>query len=190
MDVRRLCVVICAGGLVLGSAACGGASGTATATSGPRSPTAPAAAPSVTPTRAAATGTAPAITAGPATATLAAATSTPAPATATLPADRVFELAPIDEAEMLAASGTPPQYAVRVRSGLPSGCYEFADTTTSRADGEITITVRNSRPSDRKIACTQIYGTHEQVVELGGDFVSGTTYRVRVNDATLEFTAK
>ncbi len=25
MDVRRLCVVICAGGLVLGSAACGGA---------------------------------------------------------------------------------------------------------------------------------------------------------------------
>jgi hypothetical protein len=79
---------------------------------------------------------------------------------------------------------------VRVVSGLPNGCYEFADATVSRAGGEITITVRNTLPSDRTIACTQIYGTHEEVVELGSDFVSGTTYRVHVNDATLEFTAK
>ena len=113
-----------------------------------------------------------------------------AAATATLAADRKFELAPIDGAEIVVRESAPPQYAVHITSGLPSGCAEFADATASRTGDEITITVRNTLPADARIACTQIYGTHEATVELGSDFVRGTTYRVHVNDKTIEFTAQ
>lgn len=108
----------------------------------------------------------------------------------TPPAGRTFERAPIDGAEMIVRESAPPQYAVRVLSGLPSGCHQFADATLTRDGTEIMIDVRNTRPSDPMIACTAIYGTHEAIVELGTDFVPGTTYRVRVNDRTIEFTAQ
>lgn len=111
-------------------------------------------------------------------------------ATATLAPDRTFELAPIDGAEIVMRESAPPQYAVHITSGLPSGCAEFADATASRTGDAITITVRNTLPADARIACTQIYGTHETTVELGSDFVRGTTYRVRVNAKTIEFTAQ
>ncbi len=111
-------------------------------------------------------------------------------ATATLAPDRKFELAPIDGAEIVVRESAPPQYAVHITFGLPSGCAEFADATASRTGDVITVTVRNTLPSDARIACTQIYGTHETTVELGSDFVRGTTYRVHVNDKTIEFTAQ
>lgn len=117
--------------------------------------------------------------------------TTPAPESiATLAADRKFELAPIDGAEIVVRESAPPQYAVHITSGLPSGCAEFADATASRTGDEITIAVRNTLPADARIACTQIYGTHEATVELGSDFVRGTTYRVHVNDKTIKFTAQ
>jgi hypothetical protein len=110
--------------------------------------------------------------------------------TATLAADRKFELAPIDGAEIVVEESFPVQYAVHITSGLPSGCAQFADATVSRNGDEITITVRNTLPANGQIACTQIYGTHETTVQLGSDFARGTTYRVRVNDRTLQFTAQ
>jgi hypothetical protein len=113
-----------------------------------------------------------------------------AQATATLPPDRRFELAPIDGADLIVEESNPVQYAVHIASGLPSGCAQFADAIASRKGDEITITVRNTLPANGQIACTQIYGTHETTVQLGGDFVRGTSYRVRVNDRMLEFTAR
>jgi hypothetical protein len=91
---------------------------------------------------------------------------------------------------MIVRDSAPTQYAVHVASGLPSGCAQFADATASRSGDDITITVRNTVPSDPQIACTQIYGTHEATVELGTDFVSGAHYVVHVNDRTVEFTAQ
>ena len=117
-------------------------------------------------------------------------TSPASAATATLAADRRFELAPIDGAEMIVRESAPPQYAVHITSGLPSGCAQFADATATRDADTITITVRNTMPADAQIACTQIYGQHESTVELGTDFVPGTRYTVRVNDRTIEFIAQ
>ncbi len=124
-------------------------------------------------------------------ATIPSAFTPPAPvATATLAPDRKFELAPIDGAEMIVRESAPPQYAVHITSGLPSGCAEFADATATRTADEITIAVRNTMPADPQIACTQIYGMHETTIELGTDFASGRRYTVRVNDRTIEFTAQ
>lgn len=117
---------------------------------------------------------------------------TPSPATPTIavPLDHERILAPIDAADIIIRESFPPQYAVRVVSGLPNGCTLFAGITTARAGDQITITVENSVPRDKNIACTQIYGTHEETIELGSDFTPGATYTVKVNDRTLTLTAQ
>jgi hypothetical protein len=108
----------------------------------------------------------------------------------TPPAGSRFEPAPIDGAEVVIEASYPPQYAVSIKSGLPSGCHVFDHATVTRTGTEITIEVMNRVPADSRIACTAIYGTHEMTVQLGSDFASGATYRVRVNERTIEFTAQ
>lgn len=102
------------------------------------------------------------------------------------PARRIVD-APIDEAELIIRESFPPQYAVRVLSGIPDGCHEFHDITTTRTGTTIEIRVTNTVIADPDVACTAIYGTHEEVVELGSDFDRGVTYTVRVGDKTLTF---
>lgn len=111
----------------------------------------------------------------------------------TVPPDRVVVDAPIDELETIIRESFPAQYAVRVVSGLPSGCAEFHEAAiTSRSGTTIVIRVTNTMPADENIACTAIYGQHESVVELGtGDeYTSGTEYTVKVNDKQVAFTAQ
>jgi hypothetical protein len=98
--------------------------------------------------------------------------------------------APIDDVELLIRESFPPQYALRVLSSLPNGCHEFDAYELTRDRTNLTIRVTNRVPTDPTLACTQIYGQHEEVVELGTDFQSGTQYRVQVNDRTLTFAAQ
>lgn len=106
-------------------------------------------------------------------------------------ADRTIAPAPIDELELIIRESAPPQYAVRVVSGLPDGCAEFYEAAlTGRTGKTIEIEVTNTVPSDPKVICTAIYGTHEETIELGSDFDSGTEYVVKVNDEELKFTAQ
>lgn len=100
------------------------------------------------------------------------------------------EPAPIDDAELIVRESFPPQYAVRIVAGLPSGCHQFDAATVARNGTDITVTVTNIAPDDAGIACTAIYGQHEEIVELGADFISGAAYSVTVNDRKLEFTAE
>jgi hypothetical protein len=114
-------------------------------------------------------------------------TAAPAP---TPPAGTKFEPAPIDGAELLVEASNSAQYAVHITLGLPSGCHVFDHTTLTRTGPEMIIEVVNRLPADTTIACTAIYGTHETTVQLGGDFASGATYRVHVNERTIEFMAQ
>jgi hypothetical protein len=98
--------------------------------------------------------------------------------------------APIDDLKLTIRESFPPQYALRVVSGLPNGCHEFSGHELTRDGTNITIRVTNRVPTAPTIACTQIYGQHEEVIELGADFESGTEYTVRVNEKTLTFTAQ
>lgn len=179
MNLQLLAVAAACGAALLATTACGDDSTTdptaaahlATATlpaTRPASPQAPA----------------PADTRPPA-----APSSTATPAL-TPPAGSQFEPAPIDRADLLVEESNPVQYSVHVTSGLPSGCHVFDHTAFSRNGTEITVDVLNRLPADPIRACTAIYGTHETTVQLGSDFVAGTTYRVHVNQRTIEFTAQ
>lgn len=105
--------------------------------------------------------------------------------------ERVEVLAPIENAEIVVRESAPPQYAVRIVSGLPSGCAEFERIDTETRDESIALTVWNTMPADENVACTMIYRTTENTVELGADFASGETFTVSINDEeTLSFTAQ
>ena len=114
---------------------------------------------------------------------------TPTPSAVVLDGRQVVP-APIDELDLLQRESFPVQYALRLVSGLPDGCHEFRGVEVERDDTEITVSVTNTRPDDPDVACTQVYAQRESVVELGTDFTSGTTYTVKVNDKSLEFTAQ
>ncbi len=123
-------------------------------------------------------------------------TATPSPAPSPTPTPdtgRHVVPAPIDKLDLIVRQSQPPSYAVRILSGLPGGCAQFNDARiVSRGDTTITIEVTNTMPTDPKVACTQIYGTHEEIVELGANFAAGVgqEYIVRVNDKELRFTAQ
>ena len=120
----------------------------------------------------------------PATATAASPTASPGPAGTRL------EPAPVDATDLIIQESSPPQYAVHILSGLPSGCHVFDHATLTRTGSELVIEVMNRVPADPHQACTAIYGTHETNVQLGSDFGSGSTYRVQINEKLLEFTAQ
>jgi hypothetical protein len=118
---------------------------------------------------------------------------TPAGATpsATVEPGLQIVAAPIDKLDLITRESSPPQYAVRITSGLPDGCTKFHEARIAGRSGTtITIAVTNTHPSDPMIACTAIYGEHEAVIELGSDFAPGAQYTVRVNDQELRFTAQ
>jgi hypothetical protein len=99
--------------------------------------------------------------------------------------------APIDELELIIRESFPPQYAARVVSGIPSGCENFKEATlVSKDDNIFVIKVTNTRIDDPNAVCTAIYGTHESIIELGSDLVSGEEYTIKANDRSLTFTAQ
>lgn len=103
-----------------------------------------------------------------------------------VPSDRTIVPAPIDELEVLIRESWPPQVSLRVMAGLPSGCAQRHSRTVERSGTTITVTVLNSMPKG-DVICTMIYGTYELNIDLGTDFVSGTTYTIRVNDKEETF---
>ncbi len=101
------------------------------------------------------------------------------------------EEAPIDDLDILTLESFPPQYNLRIVSGLPSGCAVFDKAEeTGRSGNTIAVRVTNTMPDDAEVACTAIYGTKETTLALGSDFTSGETYTVNVNDKSVHFTAQ
>jgi len=100
-------------------------------------------------------------------------------------------LAPIEASELVVRESIPPQYAVRITSGLPSGCAKFDLIEVKREAKGIDLTVWNTVPADDRVVCTMIYGIARNTVELGDDFVRGESYTVRVNsEEKITFTAR
>ncbi|MFQ5382466.1 MAG: hypothetical protein ACE5EF_12725, partial [Dehalococcoidia bacterium] len=99
--------------------------------------------------------------------------------------------APIDGIEILMRESYPVQYALQITSGLPNGCTEFDDLEWARSGNVIKVAVLN-RVNDGggTLACTEIYGLVESVVDLGTDFVSGETYTIFVNGVEETFVAQ
>jgi len=99
---------------------------------------------------------------------------------------RIVVPAPIDEAELITRESFPPQYAVRVVVGIVDGCHEFEAVEAVRSGTTIEIKATATTIDDPNAVCTQIYGTHEEIVELGSDFDKDVTYTVIAGDFTFE----
>lgn len=105
--------------------------------------------------------------------------------------ERIEVPAPIDSVTINVAESFPPQYFVHIVSGLPNGCAQYNGYEMDRSNETISIDVTNTVPiSDEPIACTEIYGSHEENINLGSGFDGGSTYTVIVNDVTETFVAQ
>ncbi len=98
--------------------------------------------------------------------------------------------APIDGVEVIIRESFPPQYALRITSGLRNSCVRFDHLAWQRDGNTIRVDVFNVEPADVDLACAQVYGTVEHTVELGTAFVPGEQYTAAVNDLTETFLAQ
>ena len=76
--------------------------------------------------------------------------------------------APIEEAKVVAPEQIYGEYILKVTSGLPSGCARFDGYEVERDGNHFSVSVTNRMPDpDEPIACTAIYGYHEEEITLG-----------------------
>ena len=94
---------------------------------------------------------------------------------------------PIESAEVLILESDPPQYQLRVVSGMPkgSGCSQFNGYEIRRKEANtIDVVVTHHEVADPDVVCTADYPTVETYVPLGSDFEPGAEYTVIVNGDT------
>lgn len=95
--------------------------------------------------------------------------------------------APIESVMIISTRSLPPQYVVKIISGLPSGCAQFNDYDVVLDGNEIHIKVTNLMPApDTLVMCTQIYGYQDTSINIGSDYTRGVEYSVLVNDWPAE----
>ena len=95
---------------------------------------------------------------------------------------------PVESVEIMVLESAPPQYQLRVVSGLPkgSGCSQFNGYEIRRSEAnEIEVAITHHEVADRMVICTADFPIVETVVPLGSDFESGEKYTVRVNSDTV-----
>ncbi|MDP6667818.1 MAG: hypothetical protein QF357_10550 [Dehalococcoidia bacterium] len=95
----------------------------------------------------------------------------------------VEALAPIESVQILVLESYPEQYVVQVISGIPNGCATYSHNEVERNGNIINISVYNTVPAPGElIACTELYGLHDENVNLGSEFDRGVEYTVLVNE--------
>ena len=94
--------------------------------------------------------------------------------------------APIEELRISFAKSLPPQVIVYIKGGLADAATVFNEIKVGELkDKTVTITVTTRRP--KGVPAAQVYGYFEQNVNLGSNFTQGQTYKVNVNDKSVEF---
>jgi hypothetical protein len=52
----------------------------------------------------------------------------------------------------------------------------------------IVVKITNTVPKDANVVCSEIYGTHTSLLDLGSNYRPGTEYTVKVNAGEVKFT--
>jgi hypothetical protein len=97
-----------------------------------------------------------------------------------------LSLTPIESVTVSLMKSNPPQVGVHIVGGLPDGCTTFYSIEITREANTVNVKVSNQHP--KGVFCTAIYTTFEKDINLGSDFVTGTTYTLNVNDYRTTFT--
>ncbi len=95
--------------------------------------------------------------------------------------------APVDDVSLEVAESFPPQYFLRVVSGLPNSCHSFGGYTPTRDGSNISVRVYNHRRTGEGLLCAQVYGTVETRIVLGSDYDPERVYTVDVNGRKVSF---
>ena len=101
------------------------------------------------------------------------------------PGNPEINLAPIHEVRVSLMKSNPPQIGVYIKGGLRDGCTTFHEMEITREGSTVNIRVTTQHPRD--VFCPAIYTYFEKDLNLGSDFVTGTTYTLKVNDYTTTF---
>ncbi len=105
-----------------------------------------------------------------------------------------IEESPIESVEVITSEGTPPQYQLRVVSGMSrgSGCSQFNGYEIRRVvPDRVDVAITHHEVSEPEAVCTADYPVIETFVPLGQDFEPGAEYSVTVNsEITESFTAR
>lgn len=114
--------------------------------------------------------------------------------TATFPEDELAMLsvpAPIESASVARPEAVSGDYTLEITSGLPSGCAQFDGASVERDGNRFLVEVTNLMPDPKEpIACTAIYGYHDEKITLGSNLTPGEAYTVTVNgDLPISFAA-
>ncbi len=97
-------------------------------------------------------------------------------------------LAPVETVEVQIRESWPPQYVIRVTSGLPSGCAEFERITYSIKGDRIEVEVINTEPApDELVACTADYRYATNEVVITDVLAADGTYTVSANGVETSF---
>ncbi len=106
----------------------------------------------------------------------------------------VIAESPIESVEVDVLESAPPQYQLRIVSGLPRGssCSQFNGYEIRRSDAnKIEVAITHHEVADTLVACTADYPSVATVVPLGSGFEPGEEYEVRVNgEAAAPFVAQ
>lgn len=101
--------------------------------------------------------------------------------TAAREADRLT----VETVEIRVLESFPVQVSAAVTGYLRDGCESLGATTQARSGNTITVTIATEREMDR--SCIQVISPVAQNVRLEGEFVSGSTYVLRVNSVERTF---
>ena len=100
----------------------------------------------------------------------------------------------IESVEVETLESSPPQYQLRVVSGMPKGssCSQFNGYEIRRREpNRIDVAITHHQVADPFVACTADYPVVETIVPLGSDFEPGVEYTVSVNsETTRSFAAR
>ena len=99
----------------------------------------------------------------------------------------------VESAEVVLVENVPPQYQLRVVSGLPSsGCSQFNGYEIQRREpSKIDVIITHHEVGDPLVVCTADYPIVETTIPLGSDFQPGVEYTVSVNgDVVQSFVAR
>ena len=98
--------------------------------------------------------------------------------------DTFIAESPIQSVEVITLEHTPPQYQLRVVSGIPkgSGCSQFNGYEVRReGSNKIDVVITHHQVADPLVACIADYPVVETIVPLGSDFEPGVEYSISVN---------
>lgn len=103
--------------------------------------------------------------------------------------DRVAIEAPIESVMIIVNDPSTQAGVLTVVSGLPNACHQFEEINVTRHGNVIDLTVLNTIPTNKNLACAEIYGIVENQVAIEGDVQACELFQIIANGVSQQASA-